>query len=193
MQQHHNHESNLLKRLFNIVYAVLIVYQRAIIVPMRTHYGREFFWPCVFSLLLMCCWVAVSHDEYMRIWIGFWLLAVFARLVQTHRLLARGERIHSRFAGIPTEALKYSSTERTAKQYAEPILVGLLGAAMLLFYKAVELPSLGLPYFFLLGAPVLFFAEGINHNIWDRQLQEMQNARIEQAGMVQESRNRYGE
>jgi hypothetical protein len=190
----HHHESYCLKSIPNIAYALLVVYQRAIIVPMRTHYGKDFFGlTSILPFLLMCLWAGLTHDEYMGAWIGFWLLAVFVRFVQTRRLLARGAMIHSWYDGWPDEGMKVSKSEKAAKLYAEPILVALLGGSVLLFYKAVELPSLGLPVFLLIGAPILYVVERVKEAVWDRRLQEMQNARLEQEALVRESRQRYGE
>ena len=179
---------------FNLAYMLLLVHQRGIVVPMRMYCGKEFYGrPCALAFLLMSLWAAFSRDFYMWLWVGLWLFMLLVRKGQSYRAIAQGARIHSEYDGVPAEALKYANTERAAKLFVEPFMVGLLGLVVLLIYKAAELPSLGLPYFLLFGVVSLPVVELVKQIIWEKRLQGMQDARIEQEAMVRDSRARYGE
>jgi hypothetical protein len=51
----------------------------------------------------------------------------------------------------------------------------------------------GLPYFFMLGLVTLPFVEKVKQLVWERRIQGINDARIEQEALVRESRERYGE
>jgi hypothetical protein len=191
---HQQHDPRNWSRLFGAFCALMLIHQRAIIVPMRKYCGKDFFGlPCGLALLLMSAWAFFSGDDFMWVCAGFWLVALLVRKGQTYRLLAQGTLIYSLFDGIPTDAQRYCKTERTAKLFVEPILVGILGGTVLLIYRMEGLPVAGLPLFFLFGLVSLPLIELLKQTIWERRLQAMQDARIEQEAVVQEVRIRYGE
>ena len=101
--------------------------------------------------------------------------------------------IHSQYDGWPIEAIKFGRTEKVAKLIVEPIIVGALGAVLFVIYQGAEMPVYGLPYFFLLGLATLPFVEKVKQATWERRIQGMVDARVEQEALVRESREKYGE
>ena len=71
------------------------------------------------------------------------------------------------------------SNENHAKLLWEPLIIGFLGFAALRFYQYQDIPPKGLPYFLLLSIVTLPFVEGVHQTIWNRQIQAMNDARIE--------------
>ena len=141
---------------------------------------------------MMCVWAMVSHDNFMWIWIGFWLLCQLKRRVESVKLARSGAWIHSQYDGWPFDAIKYARTEKVAKMVVEPILVGILGGILYWIYSQYGLKPTGLPYFFLSGIFTLPFVEIVKQTIWEKKIRGMQDARLEQEQMVEELRDKWG-
>ncbi len=194
MQQETPNDPNGWKRNYDIAFYVMLVHQRAIIIPLRERFGKEVFGRvCAFSFVMMCVWAAYSGDPFMWLWAGMWLVCLLKRKHETARLAKEGVRIHSQADGWPKDAIKIGGTEKAAKLVVEPMFIGALGVVLLLLYREIGLPFYGLPCFLLFGAVSLPLVEKVKQQIWERRIQGMQDARIEQEAMVQESRERFGE
>lgn len=194
MQQQQDDFMTRYKRNFNIAYSVLLIHQRAIIIPIRERFGKEILGlPCALSLALMCGWAALSRDVFMWVWVAIWIVSLAKRKNESAQLAQKGVVIHSRYDGWPTEAIKYGRTEKIAKLVVEPIIVGVLGAVLFLIYQGAGLPIYGLPYFFLIGVASLVFEEKFKQLTWERRIQGVQDARIEQEALMRDVRERNGE
>src|SRR5689334_6667055 len=75
MQQEDPRERS--KRNFNVALNVALIYQRALVIPLRKNFGVEALRPCLFSLIALVAWSAFSGDTYMWWYTGIWL-AFFA-------------------------------------------------------------------------------------------------------------------
>jgi hypothetical protein len=188
----HNDPMNL-KRNSNIMQWICMIHQRGIIVPMRENFGKEALMPCAFSLVVMCLWAAFTKDAFMWFWIALWLVALVKRRTESAKMVASGVRVHSYYDGWPKEAVKIGKTEKTAKLVVEPAFVVLLGTVLYYAYQEFGLPVAGLPSFFLCGIITLPFVEMVKQRIWEKRMDALSDARLEQEAMVRESRERYGE
>jgi hypothetical protein len=193
MQQERDDAMNQ-KRSFNIVYALMVMHQRALTVPMRNRWGvNALGMSCALALILMFVWTMVTQDSLMFCWIGFWLLCFIKRRVEAVRLVNKGERIHSQADGLPFDALRLCRSENTAKLVVEPILVGVLGGVLYWIYEQNGWRPTGLPYFILSGVVTLPFVELVKQTIWKRRTQQMLDARIENEASMKAYRDKYGD
>ncbi len=193
MQQQHDQQADS-KRKFNVVYGLMLMHQRAIVLLSRDRWGKEALGkPCFLALVLMFLWATFSRDPFMWVWLAVWVCFLVKRRLESVRLATSGERTHSQYDGHPFAALTFCRTENAAKLVGEPVLVGILGVVLCAVYQEVGLPVGGLPCFLLAGCVSLPFVEAVKKQIWERRIQGMQDARLEQEQMVRESRERYGE
>ncbi len=177
------------KQNFNFTHALFTMHQRALTVPMRNNYGTQALgFPCLFALGLMVLWyVATGGDPGMMYWIGFWLLCLVKRRVEGVKLSGR---IHSHYDGWPSDAMKFAGNEKTAKMVVEPVLVGILGGTVYWFYTENGWRPTGLPYFLLAGVVTLPFVESVKQTIWQRRIQGMIDAKLDQEMLMEEFQNR---
>jgi hypothetical protein len=182
------------KRNFNIGFTIFLAHQRALTVPLRSRYGKEALGiPCVLALVLMFLWVMATHDPFMWLWIGFWCLCFGIRRLQSVWLAAQGADLHSQYDGWPHETVRFVGSERLAKLVVEPLLFGGLGYGLWWLYDLYGLPPHGLPYFFLLGLASLPFVEAVKGKVWERRVQAMRDARLEQDMVMDAYRQKYGD
>lgn len=182
------------KRNFNIAFSLCLMHQRALTVPMRNQYGVQALGtPCAFAVALMLVWHMATQDPFMLVWLGVWLLYYIKRRVEAMKLAKSGAKIMSRYDGWPFDGLKFVKSEYAAKRFAEPILCGILGGILFWLYTENGLRPTGLPYFFLLGVFSLPSIEAVKKMAWDKRIEGMHDARIEQEMAVEDYRNRYGE
>jgi hypothetical protein len=179
------------KRNFNFIHFVSLIHQRAIVVVCRDKWGKQALGtPCALALLMMFLWAYFTRDPFMWAWMIFWSLCFLRRRMEAIRLAGF---IHSMFDGWPKEANRYRCSEKTAKRWIEPLLVGIMGGLLLWFYREQGWRPTGLPYFLLTGVFTLPFVETVKKTIWENRLQAMQDAKIEQGAAVREFRDRYGD
>jgi hypothetical protein len=182
------------KRNFNVTHSIFLMHQRALTVPMRNQYGGQALGtPCALALVMMLLWWMATHDDFMLLWIGFWLLCFIKRRAEAVRLAKNGARIHSHYDGWPFDAIRFARSERAAKMMVEPILVGILGGFLFWVYQENGWRPTGLPYFVLSGVVTLPFVEMVKQTAWDKRLQGMHDARLEQEMAVQDYRDQYGD
>jgi hypothetical protein len=176
------------KRNFNIAYSLFLWHSRALLVPFRRNWGAQALgFPSLFALGLMLLWWMATHDNFMLLWIGFWLLMQLKRRIEAVRLSGQ---VHSQYDGLP---MILRSKERFAKLFLEPLLIGIIGWKLFDFYTENGWRPTGLPYFFLTGIVSLPFVELVHRTIWNRKLQSMSDARIEGKALMHEYRNRFGD
>jgi len=175
------------KQNFNIAHSLFVMHQRAIVVTCRNRWGRQALgWPCFFALVLMLGWNACAHDNFMLLWVGFWSLCLMKRRFEALRMK---NQIHSQYDGWP---INLGSNERNAKLIYEPILCGILGGFLFWLYTENGLRPTGLPYFILAGTVSLPFIEAVKQTMWDRRMQAMQDAKMEQEMAVRDFHDRFG-
>ena len=177
-----------LKRNTNIMYFVCSIHQRAVIVPFRRYWGTQGArWPAdAFAALLIFLWYLFTADQLMLLWGGFWLLSLIYRRIEAVRMNAQ---IPSRYDGYPENL---GSNEKLAKLVLEPALMGLFGVLALKFYEYNGWRPNGLPYFLLTSIVTLPFVESVNQMIWDKQLQAMNDAKLEQETRERAYKDRFG-
>jgi hypothetical protein len=175
------------KRNFNIAYGIALIHQRAIVMLSRNMWGSQALGvPCALALLLMLFWGALTQDPLMWVWIVLWLFSFIKNRIQSARL--KGE-IHSFYDG---RAIKCGSNERRAKLIIEPFKFAVVGLVALKVYEYLGWPPHGLPYFLLTSVFTLPFCEAVKQSIWNRRVQAMQDARIEQEALVDDYQNKFG-
>jgi len=139
--------SEKLKRDFNICHFLFLIHQRAIVVVCRDKWGTQALGlPCLLAFIMMMLWYVFTHDNLMLLWIGFWLLCLAKRRIQSVRLARRGVVLHSRYDGWPFDAMKFVKSENAAKLVVEPILTAILGFMAFKYYQYMGWPPSGLPY-----------------------------------------------
>jgi hypothetical protein len=185
------------KRNFRFGHALMFMIQRAITVPWRERQGMQSLrTPCALAMVLMFVWWMVSADRLMGAYLGTWVICFLWRRSETQRLIRQGERIHSDDDGRPAIALGFGRlfgcTEKTARLVVEPIIAVGLGGVLYSIYQDHGWSPAGLPYFFLAGGFALPFVELVRRAIWERRIEGMNDARIEQEAVMQEYRDRYG-
>jgi hypothetical protein len=180
------------KQNFNVLYMLCTFHQRAIIVPLRKNFGVEALgFPCLLALVVMVLWATFSHDILMWWYIALWFVFFLHRRMQAVALAKTG-RIHSRYDGWPDLA-KGSLSEKFARMFGEPILVGIAGYLALQWYIAEGMNYRGLPYFLLAGCFTLPFVEAANQIMWRRRSQAMMDARLEQQAVMDDFQRKWGE
>jgi hypothetical protein len=193
MPQQQENAQQSWKDKFNTALFLMVVHQRAIIIVTRTGFGKDAFGlTTLFTFGLMCLWAAFSKDVFMWVWVAAWVVCVIRHRISAAMLAGKGVMVHSEDDGWPQEAIWLGCTVGTAKLIVEPAVVGLLGIMLFWMYQEKGLSVYGLPYFLLAGVVTLPFIEMVRQRIWDRRLQGMQNARLEQEALMREQRKRYG-
>ena len=175
---------------FNIAYTLLVIHQRAIVVPLRKYWGlKALALPCFWAFGLMVAWAALSRDVFMWIWVGIWLIALLKRRQESTRAIEAGGQIHSEYDGWPELTKK---NEKAAKLVLEPFVVGWLGGFLWWVYEQYGMPVGGLPAFLLVGVVSLPFVEMVKQQIWQQKVQSMVDARVEQEALMKDVRERLG-
>lgn len=173
------------RKHFNFAYSFCTAYQRALIVPFRNKWGTQALGlPCLFAIGLMMLWYIATADPGMLAWMGFWLFCQAMRRIEAVRIAGQ---VHSHYDGWP---VNLGSNERVAKAFYEPILVGILGGILYWAYTINGLRPTGLPYFFLGGIVALPFVESVKQTLWERRLQGMADAKLEQEMLMEDFKNR---
>jgi hypothetical protein len=135
---------------------------------------------------------ALARDPFMWVWTVFWVLCLILRQREAMRL-SKGGTVHSQYDGNPFDAKRFCRSERTAKLIVEPILIGIFGALLWWIYQQMGWDPRGLPAFFLTGIITFPFVEQVKQTAWERRLQGMQDAKLEQQALVRESHQRFGD
>ena len=176
-----------LKRNTNIMYFLCSIHQRAVLVPFRRFYGVQALgMPCFFAAILIFLWWIFTADSLMLVWGFFWLLFLIKRRIEAVRVNAQ---IPSRYDGYP---VGLGWNEKLAKFVLEPTLLVVLGVMALKFYEYQGWRPNGLPYFLLTSIVTLPFVQSVNQMVWDKQLQAMNDARLEQEARNRAFRDKFG-
>jgi hypothetical protein len=195
MQPQHQHEDAFAdwKRSSNIAFTICLAHSRGLTVPMRNKWGIQALGvPSGLAFAMMSLWATFTHDDYMFIWILFWIVAQIARRWESVRLDRAGARIHSQYDG-QCEAVRGFGSENAAKLYGEPILCGILGGVLYWLYTEAHLPVYGLPYYFLAGCFTLPFVEIVKQTIWRKRAQDVMDARLENEATMRDFRDKWGD
>jgi hypothetical protein len=186
MQQQEDFVTRYQKSLNN-AFGVSVVFQQCFIIPLRKNFGVETLgMRCFLALILMILWSAFSNDIFMWWYTGIWFMFFIHRRVQSLRLQ---RQIHSCYDGLPVDAMRICKNESIAKQWIEPIMVGLAGVFAKWFYDQHGWPLYGLPYFLITGAVVMAFVQMGHQAVWKRRIRGIQDALIENEQMIRDFRN----
>lgn len=187
VQQQEDDIAQKFKRNFNIAYSLFSMHQRALVVTCRSKWGTQALgFPCLGAFIMMFLWYVATHDNFMLAWIGLWIVFQIKRRIEAVKLSGQ---IHSRYEGWPDDAMKFVKDEKTAKKIVEPVMFGILGGFLYWVYKENGLPATGLPTFLLAGLVTLPFIESVNRTMWERKLQGMNDAKIEQEALMEDFKN----
>jgi hypothetical protein len=193
MQQQQDDFMTRYKRNFNVAFTLCLMFQRALVVPMRNRFGVEALGtPCLLALIMLVVWSSLSQDIYLWIYTGIWLVFFVHRRAQSVRL-SQTERNHSLYDGWPCDAIRVCKDEANAKLYIEPIMVGFAAAFAVWFYDQRGWNCNGLPYFLITGCSAMFFVELAQQTAWKRRSRQMDDARIENEQMMNEAQDRWGD
>ena len=121
------------------------------------------------------------------------LMRDFIRRQREALRLSKGGTVHSQHDGNSFDARRFCRSERTAKLIVEPILVAIFGTVLWWIYLRMGWHRHGLPAFILTGIFTLPFVEKVKQTVWERRLQGMQDAKLEQQALVRESHQRFGD
>ncbi len=178
------------KDKFNFAHSLCIYHQRCLVIGERTHWGTEALArPCIFAVVLMLLWFLFTADTGMLVWMGWWFLAFIARRIEAVKIAGQ---VHSWYDGYPKAAMKFTKSEETAKRFIEPLTFLIAGLLILWLYREMGWNVKGLPAFLLAGIFTLPLVEAVKKTIQDRQVQGMQDAKIEQEALVSNFKNRFG-
>jgi len=181
------------KRNFNLTAGLCMIHQRGIVVPMRNRWGVQALGTsCAWAFFLMLLWALFSQDVFMWGWLGVWTIYYLQRKAEATKLVKSGERIHSHSDGDSIDGARIGRSAKTAKLVVEPILVVAFGICLYLIYGELGMRPYGLPYFMLAGGITLPFVEQVKQQIWEKRIQAMTDARLENEAMVGDLRDRYG-
>lgn len=182
--QQENDISKDWKRNFNIAHWLMMAHQRALVVPARRHFGTQALaFPCLFALGLMGLWYVATADPGMLAYMGFWLLFLVVRRIEAVKIAGQ---VSSHSDG---KTINLGSNEYLAKMFYEPLCVGILGGIFYWIYTENGLRPTGLPYFLLAGIVSLPFVEGVKQTLWQRRIQGMQDARIDNEMLMEDFNN----
>jgi hypothetical protein len=177
------------KRNLNVTFNLCVIWQRALVIPLRNRFGVEALGlPCFLALILLFLWSGFSGDIFMWVYTGIWFVFFAHRRVQSLRMQ---QQVNSQYDGWPVDAIKICNGENMAKLVIEPVMVGFAGAFALWFYDQQGWRPTGLPYFLICGAMVLVFVEMAKQTAWKRRIRGMNDARMEQEQMVREFHKQY--
>jgi hypothetical protein len=192
MQQQKQDSGPDKKQTFDIVYSLCLMHQRALVVPLRTGWGKEALGlPCLLALALMFFWAGFSRDPLMWAYLGFWVLCQMVRRVESLRL-AQGGKVHSWCDGMPMK-VRFVQSHKIIKLVAEPLLVFCGGVVMLPVSAELHTPRNGLPLFLMLGIFTLPVIEIVKQMIRSKRVQGMMDARLEQQALMEEFKDRWGD
>ena len=192
MQEKHDMVEDF-KHKFNFAYLLCLIHQRCLVLICRKKWGVQALGglPTFLALILMIGWASFSRDLFFWAWIALWLCCLVARRIEALKLVKTG--LHSLYDGWSDLTDFFRCSEKAAKLIVEPVMFGILGGILLWAYTVNELPVMGLPYFFLSGVFTLPFVEAVKQTIWNKRLQAMNDARVEQQAAVQDFREKYGD
>ncbi|HEY7327648.1 MAG TPA: hypothetical protein VH592_08415 [Gemmataceae bacterium] len=175
------------KQYSNIVTNLATFHQRAIIVPFRKGWGKNSLCrSCACAFILIFLWATFTRDNIMYVWLILWTLSYAQLRGQANKLAGQ---IHSWYDG---DTVGLGSNQKTAKMLYEPVMVAIAGLIAREIYLEYGLPTAGLPTFLLTGCFTLPLVESVKQAIWDRRLDDMNDAKMEQESLVREYRDRYG-
>jgi hypothetical protein len=176
------------KDKINAVYNICDIHQRGVVIPLREGMGPNFLGiKCLIAFVLMLIWAAVSQDTLMFYWLVLWTFCYLWRAFEANKL--RG-LIHSYSDG---RCIGLGSNDRLAKGLWEPLLVGLSAVLLRGWYIETGWNPSGLPNFLLLGFVTLIVVQKANVMMYERKLDAIGDAKMENEDLVNEYRNRYGE
>jgi hypothetical protein len=191
LEQQQKTEQQKFKDSFNIAFFWFLVHQRGLTVLMRNQWGVQALgFPCGLAFVLMLVWASFARDPFMLVWTAVWLLYLLRRQREAAR---NARKTHSQYDGWPLDAMRFCRTQKTAKLVVEPILVAIFGSLLWWIYRQMGWDPHGLPAFLLAGIITLPFVERVKQAAWERRLQGMQDARLEQEALVRESHKRFGD
>lgn len=172
-----------LKEKVNLVYNACDVHQRAIVVPLREGMGKNFLgFRCLLAFGLMILWTALTQDSWMLYWVVIWVFCLAWRSIEANHL-----EVHTHSDGWCNGL---GDNQRLAKGLFEPLLVGLCGLLLRAWYLENGWNPAGLPNFLLLGVFTLSFVQRANVIMYERKIDVMNDARMEQEDIARESQNR---
>jgi hypothetical protein len=187
VQQQQNNTGDDWKQSFNIAYGVALIHQRGIVVLNRDRWGKNALGKhCALAFVLMFFWAGFTQDVFMYGWLALWCIAYFQRRIEASKLVGQ---VHTYSDG---RANQKGSNEKMAKTVYEPIIVGIMGVVLRCIYIENGWPTGGLPTFLLVGCFTLPLVESVKQQAWDRKLDAMNDARIENEQLQQEYRDRFG-
>lgn len=174
------------KEKFNICHFLMVIHQRGLTIMCRSYWGKEALGlPCLLALILMFLWYVFTADSLMLLWMALWFAVYLTRKMQAIKVAGK---VHSQYDGFP-DVMRFVKNEKIAKLVVEPLLFGSLGLFALQYYEDMGWSPTGLPYFLLSGTFTLPFVALVNVAIWERQIQAIQDAKLEQEALAEETRN----
>lgn len=155
-------------------------------VILRKSFGSKYFGiPSAIALFAVPAWTLFWPDEspagIWALWIVFVLMQLRARL-ESARMVAKGEVIHTRYNGWPRLAAIFKRMpEQKIKAGLEPVVVFVAGALLM----SVSQP---LGSYLMVAAFSLGFNHGVIESVERAQALEMNDALIEQQAMAERFR-----
>jgi len=162
------------KDTFNFVYAAAKGYSTCFTPFIRRNFGSEALgFPGLFAFIIMLVVGSFGRIPEMWPYLAVWIVAMLLQRASTMRAMRRGVVRHSRYDGDVDRKLFKNRT--TVKQFFEPVACVI---------AAVCFEQLGASHSFALfvgwGAFPLAFVAMIDRQLWNKRVQAMRDAEIEQ-------------
>jgi hypothetical protein len=178
------------KQKFNIVYLLLTWHSRGITVFLREKWGKEALGtPCFFTLILMLIWWMFTADGLFLAYIGVWFVVYLIRRIEA---MMMSGKVPSNYDGWPVDAMWLCNSEWIAKSWIEPMIAGVFGFLLFQYYAYMDWRPTGLPYFMIFGVFSLKFVAMVNEAAWERNVNAIQDAKLQQRVLMDDHNNRFG-
>jgi hypothetical protein len=186
--------------------------QAAAVTPfLRTDFGAQALgMPGLYALILLLCWFGFSGDHAMGIYLVAWLGMLFIQRLRTNALIRRQVRMHTRYDGTSWAALWFPKAFKGLKSVGDPLICFGLAAACLVIGEAyresvragqpldlylatterVYAPLNTLAAFFFCSGIALSVDAAVDATIRKRQLDDIEDAKIESESILAEYEER---
>jgi hypothetical protein len=125
------------------------------------------------AALMILLYAGFSNSPEMITYLWVWVAAVAYQRIYGIKQRQKGQVVHSRYAGWPQAAMRFTKSEKIAREVVEPLICVAAGAAMYTWSEPVGR--------FILAGPVsLLITRVIEMQITKNRLSAMQDAAIEQ-------------
>ena len=137
----------------------------------------------------MLLWWLFTNDGLLLAYIGVWLLVYITRRIEAAMISGK---VSSNYDGWPVDAMWLCESEGIAKGWIEPMIAGVFGYLLWQYYACMGWRPTGLPYFMIFSVFSLKYVAAINEAAWERKVNAIQDAKLQQQVLMDDHKNRFG-